>query len=362
MAAAGGPCRILAINPGSTSTKVGYFEDEQRIWFDEIDHDAQELAAFPTVAAQLPLRQAALERVLFARQVDFAGLTAVVGRGGLLHPLPGGTYRIDEQVVLELLQARYGQHASNLGAPLAAAVARLANCPAFFVDPVVTDELADVARVSGLPERPRRSLFHALNQRAMALRAAGLMGERYQDLRLVVAHMGGGITVGLHDHGRVVEVNNALDGDGPFAAERSGALPIGALYSAAKARRIDLREVLGRRISGRGGLVDLMGTNDLRRIPYKGRGGLVRRALALGIAREIGRRAAVSGWPVDALVLTGGLAHDQALMRAVLRRVSWVARRHFVFPGESEMLALAQGALRVLRGREPALDYERTHA
>jgi butyrate kinase len=230
------------------------------------------------------------------------------------------------------------------------------------VDPVVTDELSDVARVSGLSERPRRSLFHALNQRAMALRAAGLMGARYQDLRLVVAHMGGGITVGLHDHGRVVEVNNALDGDGPFAAERSGAVPLWALWSAAQSRRIDLGDVLRRRISGHGGLVDLMGTNDLRRIPMRGRGGLVRRALALGISREIGRRAAVLGWPVDALVLTGGLAHDQRLMQGILRRVSWVAGRQFIFPGESEMLALAQGALRVLEGRESALDYARTHA
>lgn len=362
MAAASGPSRILAINPGSTSTKVGFFEDDQQIWFDEIDHDAEELAAFPTIAAQLPLRQAALERVLARRQLDFCSLTAVVGRGGLLHPLPGGTYRIDGEVVQELLQARYGQHASNLGAPLAAAVAKKADCPAFFVDPVVTDELSDVARVSGLPERPRRSLFHALNQRAMALRAANLMGERYQDLILVVAHLGGGITVGLHDHGRVVEVNNALDGDGPIAAERSGALPLGALWTAAKARRIDPGDVLRRRISGHGGLVDLTGTNDLRRIPYKGRGGLVRRALALGIAREIGRRAAVCGWPVDALVLTGGLAHDEVLMRAVLRRVSWVARRHFVFPGEAEMQALALGGLRVLQGRETALDYTPTRA
>ncbi len=362
MAPADGLIRILAINPGSTSTKVGCFEGEEEMWFEEIDHDAQELAAFPTMAAQLPLRQAALERVLARHRLDYGKLSAVVGRGGLLHPLPGGTYRIDGGVVGELLEARYGQHASNLGAPLADAVAQRSHCPAFFVDPVVTDELTDVARVSGLPEKPRRSLFHALNQRAMALRAAGLMGERYQDLRLVVAHMGGGITVGLHDHGRVVEVNNALDGDGPFAAERSGAVPLGALWTAAGRGRIDLGEVLRRRISGHGGLVDLMGTNDLRRIPYKGRGGLVRRALALGIAREIGRRAAVSGWPVDALVLTGGLAHDKSLMRAVLRRASWVARQQFVFPGEAEMLALAQGALRVLQGRERALDYSRTHA
>jgi butyrate kinase len=356
------PRRILTINPGSTSTKVALFEDEAQAWFEEIDHDAQELAAFPTMAAQLPLRQAALERVLGQHRLDYPSLSAVVGRGGLLHPLSGGTYRVDADVVEELLEARYGQHASNLGAPLAAAVARRADCPAFFVDPVVTDELADVARDSGLPERPRRSLFHALNQRAMALRAADLMGMRYQDLRLVVAHMGGGITVGLHDRGRVVEVNNALDGDGPFAAERSGALPLEALWTAALRHRIDLEEVLRRRISGHGGLVDLMGTNDLRRIPYKGRGGLVRRALALGIAREIGRRAAIVGWPVDALVLTGGLAHDERLMRSVLRHASWVARRHFIFPGEAEMLALAQGALRVLRGKEPALDYARTHA
>lgn len=362
MAVASGPSRILTINPGSTSTKVAFFEDDQQVWFQEIDHEAKELAAFPTMAAQLPLRQAALEKALEQHRLDFSTLSAVVGRGGLLHPLPGGTYRVDQGVLGELLEARYGQHASNLGAPLAAAVAARAGCPAFFVDPVVTDELADVARVSGLPERPRRSLFHALNQRAMALKAAAELGRRYQDLRLVVAHMGGGITVGLHDHGRIIEVNNALDGDGPIAAERSGALPLWSAWQAAQRGRVDLGDVLRRRISGHGGLVDLAGTNDLRRIPYSGRGGLVRRALALGISREIGRRAAVLGWPVDALVLTGGLAHDGPLMRSVLRRTSWVARRHFVYPGESEMLALAQGGLRVLEGRETALDYAGTHA
>ena len=362
MARREGPLRILAINPGSTSTKVAGFEGERQTWFEEIDHDAEELATYPTVAAQLPLREAALRKLLERHDVELPHLDAVVGRGGLLRPLPGGTYRVDDAAVTELLQARYGQHASNLGAPLASALARDAGCPAFFVDPVVTDELADVARVSGLPERPRRSLFHALNQRAMALRAASRIGRDYGELVLVVAHLGGGITVGLHDHGRVVEVNNALDGDGPFATERSGALPLWTVWRQARAGRLDLRELIARRIRGQGGLVDLMGTNDLRRIPRRGRGALVRRALALGIAREIGRMAAVSGWPVDALVLTGGLAHDEALVQAVLRRVGWVARQICIFPGESEMLALAQGALRVLEGRQALLDYAGTHA
>jgi len=348
---------ILTINPGSTSTKVALFAGEQVTWSEEIDHDPKELAAFPTMAAQLPLRQGAVERLLARHEVPIKQLGAVVGRGGLFRPLKGGTYRVDESAVEELLEARHGQHASNLGAPLALFVAREAGCPAFFVDPVVTDELDDVARVSGVPDRPRRSLFHALNQRAMALRAASELERPYEDLVMIVAHMGGGITVGLHDHGRVVEVNNALDGDGPIAAERSGALPLWTLWQEAEAGRLDLPDLLRRRISGHGGVVDLQGTNDMRKIPATGRGAVVRRALALGVARSIGRMAALAGWPVDALVLTGGIAHDEPVMRAILRRVPFAARRSFVYPGEAEMLALAQGAMRVLEGRERALDY-----
>lgn len=353
--------RILAVNPGSTSTKVALFEGETLVWRSEVGHVPQELASFETIAAQIDLRLRDINEAVRAHALDLSTLAAVVGRGGLLRPLRGGTYRVDDVVEQELLAETHGAHASNLGAPIALRIARIARCPAFFVDPVVTDELSDAARVTGFPGVARRALLHALNQRAMAYRAAQDLGTPYPQLRLVVAHLGGGISVGLHEGGRIVESNNALDGDGPLAPERSGSLPLLRIWQLAQEGRFDLGQA-EEKISGRGGLVDLVGTGDLRRIPNEGRGRLARAALALGIARECGRQAALSGWPVDALVLTGGLAHDASLVRALRRRTSFLARRTFVYPGEAEMQALAQGALRVLRGGEAALDYGRTHA
>ncbi|MDA8345840.1 MAG: butyrate kinase [Thermaerobacter sp.] len=353
--------RILVINPGSTSTKVALYAGEEEVWRTEVSHAPQELADFPTIAAQLPLRMQDIDEAVQAHGLDVRTLSAVVGRGGLLLPVPGGTYRVDDALVEELLSAANGAHASNLGAPIALRIARAASCPAFIVDPVVTDELTEEARESGFPGLPRRSLLHALNQRAMAQRAARELGRPYRELRLVVAHIGGGISVGLHDHGRIVEVNNALDGDGPLAPERSGSLPLYRMWTLYKAGRFDLSAALGK-ISGKGGLVDLVGTQDLRRIPDQGKGSLARAALAVGIARECGRQAALAGWPVDALVLTGGAAHDAGLVRAVLRKVGFLAQRRFVYAGEAEMQALALGALRTLQGEEPTLDYTKCHA
>ncbi len=352
---------ILAVNPGSTSTKVACFDGEVEIWREEATHAPQELAGFPSIAAQFELRASDVEQAMRAHGLRADSLGAVVGRGGLLRPLRGGTYRVDEALCAELLLAERGSHASNLGAPLALRIARQAPCPAFIVDPVVTDEFTDTAHESGVEGIRRRSLLHALNQRAMAKRAASALGERYEELRIVVAHIGGGVSVGLHHMGQIVDANDGLDGDGPLAPERSGSLPLFELWTRHADGRIDLRAVLDR-ISGKGGLVDLVGTADLRRIPDEGRGAQVRAALALGIARECGRQAALCGWPVDALVLTGGGAHDARLVRAVLRRAEFLAKRCFVFPGEAEMQALAQGALRALLGLEPALDYAQGHA
>ena len=352
---------ILVVNPGSTSTKVALYSGTEESWRTEVAHAPEELGRYPTVAAQLPLRLKDIDEAVRQHGLEARSLAAVAARGGLLCPLPGGTYRVSTGMVEELLDAPHGQHASNLAAPIALRIAQATGCPAFIVDPVVTDELSDEARESGLPSLPRRSLLHALNQRAMGHRAAAELGRPYEDLRLVVAHIGGGISVGLHDHGRIVDVNNALDGDGPLAPERSGSVPLYRMWRLYAAGRFDLAAARGK-VSGGGGLVGLVGTADLRRIPDEGKGALARAALALGIARECGRQAALAGWPVDALVLTGGAAHDAALVRSVLRKVRWLASRQFVYPGEAEMQALAQGVLRALRGDPPALDYVGCHA
>ncbi len=352
---------ILAVNPGSTSTKVALYAGEDEVWRAEVSHSPAELARYDSIAAQLSLRSRDLHEAIAAHGLDVARLAAVVGRGGLLRPLPGGTYRVDDRMCQELLCAEHGAHASNLGASLALEIALESGCPAYIVDPVVTDELSEDARPSGFPGMPRRSLLHALNQRAMAQRAAQALGRDYGSVRIVVAHLGGGISVGLHDHGRIVEVNNALDGDGPLAPERSGSMPLYAMWQRHLDARFDLAAALGK-VSGKGGLVDLVGTADLRCIPLEGKGHLARTALALGIARECGRQAALGGWPVDALVLTGGAAHDAQLVRDVLRRAAFLAKQCFVFPGEAEMQALAGGALRALRGEEPTLDYAQGHA
>jgi butyrate kinase len=352
--------RVFAVNPGSTSTKLAFFEDETARFTTTLPHSAEALAPFAHVADQYEMRAAAVKTVLTRNSIDLAGFDAVVGRGGLLRPVESGTYAVDRVMLEELRSARHGEHASNLGAPLADALAAEAGCPAFIVDPVVVDEMDDVARISGLPELPRRSVFHALNQKAVARAAAADIGRPYSELSLVVAHLGGGISVGAHLNGRVVDVNNALDGDGPFSPERAGGLPAGALVDLCFSGTWSKLQIR-RKITGMGGMVAHLGINDLREARSRisagdADAGLVVEAMAYQAAKQIGAMAAALSGRVDALVFTGGLAAEDAFLARITAMTGWIARV-LVYPGEQEMLSLALGALRVLRGHETAKSY-----
>jgi len=352
---------VLAINPGSTSTKVALFRGDEEVWSDTQRYDVDVIRGFAGIQDQEPFRLNEIKKALKERGTDLSSVDAVVGRGGLLRPIAGGAYKVDEPMLKDLRTCRYGSHASNLGAPLAASLAAEAGGkPSFIVDPVVVDELADEARYSGIPEITRRSIFHALNQKAVARRAARETGRSYEQVNLVVAHMGGGISVGAHLRGKVVDVNNALDGDGPFSPERAGSLPAGELVRFAFSGKAELPD-MQRRLTGGGGLVAHLGTNDLREVEKRIAAGderakLVFEAMAYQVAREIGGKAAVLSGDVDAVVLTGGLAYSENFVEEIRKRVAFIAPVK-VFPGEDEMRALAEGAFRVLSKEEKALSY-----
>lgn len=366
--------RVLVLNPGSTSTKLAVYDDEVEVCAATVRHSVAELAGADGLAGQAALRRDVIAAELAAAGVPIGSLDAVVGRGGLTRPVPGGTYLVDADL-LTALAAPVGEHASNVGGPLAAEFAAAAGAvPAFIVDPVVVDELDDVARFSGHPEIERRSIFHALNSKAVARRYAAGTGRRYDELNLIVAHLGGGISVGAHRHGRVVDVNNALDGDGPFAPERAGGLPAASWVKLLLNAEMT-PETARRLLVGGGGLASLVGTSDVREVarlaggegtsggevaageavsPARAR--LALYALGYQVAKEIGSRAAALSGEVDAILLTGGLAHDESIVAAITARVDWIAPV-VVFPGEDELAALRDGALRVLRGEEPARSY-----
>lgn len=353
-------CGILAINPGSTSTKIAVFERENLVFEEKIAHSSEELSKFDSIVAQYPFRKKLILDVIKSRGYNLSNLKAVVGRGGLLKPLEGGTYAVNQRMLEDLKNGVYGEHASNLGGILAHEIGLELGIPAFIVDPVVVDELEPVARVTGIPEIRRRSVFHALNQKAVARRLARNMGKRYDELNLIVAHLGGGITVGAHKRGRVVEVNNGLDGEGPFSPERAGRLPVMDFAKLVLTKNLTINEIK-KMLAGKGGLVAYFGTNDAREIKKMIQEGneeakLVYEAMAYQVAREIGACAAVLCGKVDAVILTGGLAHDEMLVEWIKERVSFIAPV-YVFPGEDELKALAEGALRVLSGEERPKEY-----
>jgi len=304
--------------------------------------------------------------LLREKGVDLKALDAVVGRGGVLRPIPSGTYLVNQEMLDELRAPKEREHASNLGAILAHEIASAASIPAFIVDPVCVDEFDPIARIAGLPEIERRSLSHALNLKAVARRAAKEMAKEYSEVNLVVVHLGGGISVAAHRQGRQVDVNQALDGTGPFAPERSGGLPVGDVvrmcYSVPPYEHVDLTyEEMFKKLAGKGGLVAHLGTNDAVEVERRIAAGdeharLIYEAMAYQIAKEIGLMATVLRGDVDALVITGSLAHSEMLLNWIWERVAWIAPI-MVYPGEDEMLSMAQGALRVLRGEEAPRTY-----
>ena len=358
--------RVLAINPGSTSTKVGAFDEERPLFRRTLRHSVEDLAVFSRIADQYAFRRDIVLALLQEEQVLLGSLSAVVGRGGILRPVPSGTFRINETMLEDVRHPVGREHASNLGALIAHETAVRAGVPAFVVDPVSVDELDPIARVSGLPEIERRSISHALNLKATARRTAQQLGKPYEDLNLIGVHLGGGISVSAHHRGRMVDVNQALDGTGPFSPERAGGLPVGDVvrmcYSAPPYEDVHLTygEMLSK-IAGQGGLVAHLGTNDYRKVERRIAAGdthacLICKAMAYQIAKEIGLMATVLKGEVDAIYLTGGLAHSALLTGWIAERTDWIAPV-LVYPGEEELLALVQGVLRVLNHQEMAQEY-----
>jgi butyrate kinase len=359
--------RLLVINPGSTSTKVAVYEDEQPLFVEVLRHSSSEISSFSHVLDQYEFRLQAILALLEAKGISIRSLQAIVGRGGLLRPIPSGTYLVNEKMVAELRNRnKEREHASSLGAWLALDIATRIGVPAYIVDPVCVDEFDEIARVSGLPEIERKSLSHALNLKVVARRAAEDLNRSYSELNLVVVHLGGGISVTAHRRGRMVDVNQALDGTGPFAPERSGGLPVGDVvrmcYGSPPFEHLGLSyEQMFRKLAGEGGLVAHLGTNSAVEVEKRIQNGdahakLVYEAMAYQIAKEIGAMSTVLSGVVDAIVISGGMAHSELLVNWVRDRVIWIAPV-LVYPGEDEMLALAQGALRVLALKETAKIY-----
>lgn len=351
---------ILTVNPGSTSTKLALFDGENERAAQTVTHAAEELAGYATMADQLPMRLAAT-RTFLAESLTAGGeLRASIGRGGLLHPVESGTYAVNDQMRKDLGSERYGRHASNLGGLIASAIAEPLGIPAFIADPVVVDELESVARLSGVPQIERRSIFHALNQKSAARDACAHRGITYDNASVIVAHMGGGVSVGAHRGGRVIDVNNALDGDGPFSPERAGTLPAGQLVELAVSDRHSEPE-LRRLLTGGGGLVAYTGSNSLKDLRQRAEAGdaavkLALEAMSYQIAKEIASHGATLAGAVDLIVLTGGMAHDSTLIREISERIGYLAPIE-VIPGEREMLSLARAAVRALEGEEEVREY-----
>lgn len=351
---------FLVINPGSTSTKVALYDDTKEIATESLSHSVAELEKFNGIMDQLEYRTEAVKRFLQAQNMVSAKLSAVVGRGGLLRPIPGGTYKVNEKMLADLKAGTYGLHASNLGGVIADAIAKDANLPAFVVDPVVVDELAPIARITGRPEAPKRSIFHALNQKAVAKRYAASIQRSYEDLNLIVAHLGGGISVGCHQHGQVVEVNNALDGDGPFSPERAGTVQVAAFVEYVVKNGLS-KDKVAKLLAGQGGLVAHLGTQDAREIEKRIQAGdqqaaLIYDAMIYQIARGIGAAAVPVRGKVDAILLTGGIAYSRYVTDQITSYVEFLAPV-VVIPGENEMQALAEGAYRVMSGQEESREY-----
>jgi butyrate kinase len=351
--------KVLAINPGSTSTKIAIYENEKCIFKENMQYQTEDLASFTTVNEQYDFRLMDIVQVLDKWGVTLNSLDAVVGRGGLLKPLPGGTYRVDETLLYDLKCSFHRPHASNLGGQLAYGLASMVNIPAFIVDPVCVDEMEPFARFTGLPEVSRKSYFHALNLKAVAHRVAKDMNRDYSDLNLVMVHLGGGISIAAQKKGKMIDVADP-NVTGPFSPERAGSLPTDAFMKMCFSGDYTMNQ-LQKKLNGEGGLVAHLGTNDARKVEKMIDMGdqhakLVFEAMAYGIAKEIGAMSTVLLGKVDAIVFTGGMAYSTRLVNFISSRVEFLASV-LVYPGEDELQALVEGTLRVLRGEEEAKAY-----
>lgn len=353
--------KSLIINPGSTSTKIGVFEDETLLFEETLRHSTEEIGQYASIIDQKDFRKDIIVNFLAAKDFDIKSLDVVVGRGGLLKPIPGGTYAVTDELLQDLIIGKQGQHASNLGGILAKEIGDSIGVPSYIVDPVVVDEMIPEARLSGVPELPRISIFHALNQKAVAKRYAKEINKPYESLNLIVVHMGGGVSVGAHENGKVIDVFNALDGDGAFSPERAGAVPNGELIRLCYSGKYTEKEMI-KQLVGKAGYNAYLGTNDARDVEDLAfnkkdeYAKLVLDAFIYQVCKDIGAQAAVLSGKVDQIILTGGIAYSPYTTGEIKKRVGFISGVT-VYAGEDELLALAQGALRVLNKEEEAKVY-----
>jgi len=351
--------KVLAINPGSTSTKVAAYESEICLWKQVIDHPSKDINAFPRVVDQCDYRILTILSLLKENGTPLNSFDGIVGRGGMLKPLVGGTYVVDQHLVNVLQNAPGGEHASNLGGIMAYSLGQRINVPVYIVDPVSVDEFEPVARLSGLSEIPRRSQSHALNMKAVARKVASQMGKAYHEVNLIIAHLGGGISVAPHRKGKMIDVNNA-NNEGPYSVERCGTLPVSELVKLCYSGKYTEQE-MRTKILREGGMYGYLGTKDAREAEKRMNegdlyAGLILEGLCYQVAKEIGAMATVLAGEIDHIILTGGLAYSEFITSEIVRRVSFISPV-IVVPGEEEMEALALGALRVLHGEEKAKTY-----
>ena len=344
--------KSLIINPGSTSTKIGVFEDETLLFEETLRHSTEEIAQYASIVDQKDFRKDIILNLMKEKDFDMKSLNVIVGRGG--------TYAVTDDLLNDLKIGRQGQHASNLGGILAREIGDSIGVPSYIVDPVVVDELMPAARYSGVPELPRTSVFHALNQKAVAKRYAKEKGAAYDSLNLIVVHMGGGVSVGAHEKGKVIDVFNALDGDGAFSPERAGAVPSGTLIKMCFSGQYTEKEVY-KKLVGNGGFNAYLHTNDMREVNRMVDEGnkeaeLIREAFIMQVAKDIGSMACVLSGKVDQILITGGIAYNKYVTDRLTERAGFIAPVT-VYPGEDELLALAQGAIRVINGEEKAMEY-----
>ncbi len=355
------PHLILAINPGSTSTKVAVFDKDKEVFLKNIKHTAEALKPYKEITDQYEFRKRIILDELEAAGVEPEAIGAIVGRGGLIKPIKSGVYNVNQKMLDDLKVGILGQHASNLGGLIAADIAKsLPKAKAYIADPVVVDEMEPVARIAGHPSFERISIFHALNQKAIARTHAKQQNQEYENLNLIVAHMGGGISVGAHKKGKVIDTNNALDGDGPFSPERSGSLRSGQIVKLCFSGKYSQNE-MKQMLKGEGGLMAYLHTNDAYEVEKKAEAGdkeadLIQDAMAYQVAKEIAALSAVLEGDIDAILLTGGIAHGKAVVGGIKKRTKHLGPV-FVYPGEDEMKALAMNGLRIMKGETQAMDY-----
>ncbi len=353
--------RVLAINPGSTSTKFAVYFNEECVFSKTIRHPLEQLLRYENIIDQFAFRKGLIIEALMEEGIEVDSIKYIIGRGGLTYPLESGVYKVNNLMLQHLREGVMGQHASNLGPMLADYIAlQIPNAQAFIADPVVTDELADVARFAGHPKFTRQSIFHALNQKATARFHAQQVEKSYDNLNLIIAHCGGGISVGAHKNGRVIDVNNALDGEGGFSPERAGTLPVGQVIDMCFSGEFS-KEEMRRMVTGEGGFVAYLGTNDAMEVEKRAKSGdkdavAIQEALFYQLSKMIGEMAVVLEGKVDGILLTGGLAYNKELEKYIRKKVAFISET-YCYPGEDELEALAMNALRVASGEVVAKEY-----